>query len=160
MRCAALLLAIFWSVPARAQCTEAPEGSASRSVSEVPYDVPRAADCRPPASAPATEPGQGWTASRESDFRSSFIGAGVVGISLGGILLVTGATLAICAASSDSGSFCRSARAPVLITGAAVSALGLGALAIGTWVVPERSEQGRAGLAAGVDLRLAWSFAR
>jgi len=161
MRRAALLLALLWAIPAHAECTDSPAGSSARALSDTPYDVPLAEPCAGASKRSGLEPDESWTAGRD-EFRSDVMRFGAIGVALGGMLLLTGASFAICAANTNSGSpgFCRAVRTPLLITGAAVSALGLGALAVGTWVLPERTPEGRAGLAAGADLRLAWDFPR
>jgi hypothetical protein len=159
-----LLLALLSATPALAEpCAHPPaaESSASRAISDVPY-APTAAPC-PAAQAPVGASGfdgrSGWD-SDTNQTRQGVVRAGLIGVALGSLLLVTGGSFALCAKNSTgpgSRAFCHDATAPTLIAGGSAAVLGIGALAVATWVIPEQTASGKtASVSAGFKLR--WAF--
>lgn len=162
MRWAVAALLLIHALPAHAECTASPGRSAARAASDVPYDVPKAENCPAPPAGSGLEPHQAW-AQEPDELRGGLTRLGALAVALGGLLLTTGATFAICAhadGSTNPNGFCHAARDPLLISGAVIAGLGLGTLAVATWVLPEREADGRTSLSAGAELRLAWDFSR
>ncbi|MBS2030964.1 MAG: hypothetical protein JST54_23885 [Deltaproteobacteria bacterium] len=164
----ALTIALFASRAVAEPCRDAPppETSAERSISDVPYAMPEARPAPCPPSAAASDVGRESWAADGSETKRGFSRAGMFGVAFGTMLMVTGAAFAACAkhpVSGQSASFCHDGTAPLLIVGGASTVLGLGSLAVATWVIkddPATASPGRSGLSAGLSLRLSLDFAQ
>ena len=160
MRCRAMvLLLLFCSATAHAECPSdvpAAEGSSARSLSDVPYAGPPTGPCPTVASPPRPPQVAEW-ATPVGDTRETINRIGLFAVGFGSLLLLTGAQFALCARhamDSPSRDFCQAARAPTLITGGALAALGLGTLTY-AWLMDDPRPSGRAGIGAGLTLGIA-----
>jgi len=169
MRGLALVLALnLVAAQAVAECRDAPapDTSADRSISDVPYAAPepRPAPC-PNGVAPSDVGRDAWMADG-SEERRGWSRAGMFGVAFGTLVMLTGAAFAACAknpATPESGRFCHDGTVPLLVSGGAITALGLGGLAVATWVIKEEplpASSGRSGLSAGLSLRLSLDLAQ
>ena len=159
MRCASMALVfLLGAATAHAECpteTSSAETSSDRSLSDVPYAHPPGAPCTttPGSRVPQTAE---W-ATPAGDERQTITRVGLFAVGLGSLLLFTGAQFALCARRAldePTRDFCRAVRAPALIAGGTLAALGLGTLTY-AWLMDDPKPGGRAGVGVGLTFGIA-----